>query len=155
MSMQSAITNVQPKSAAPAAPNRGRGRQPVVLKNGKLLSEARSEAKAALAASKTEYKAASATLKDVQRNEKKLSVASLKASSALAKTTAQTKWPSKDVQRATVAAAKQSAKDAAAAHKAASKAVADANKAVEKAKTGVTKAEAAQLKVEESKLSVH
>ena len=63
-----AVTNVTPirgnkagKTAAPVATTAPtRGRAPVVLKNGKLLADARNDAKIALVAAKTEAKARSA-----------------------------------------------------------------------------------------------
>lgn len=140
----SAVTTIRPT----------RGRKPIVLKNGKTLSEARSEAKDGIRVAKLVLKEAKAGLKSAQARVNGLLRQRNKDAKALLKAEAALEQSPKDAQlKAAVKAAKATCKDTDAQIKAASKDTAAAEKVVAKAEADVTKAQDAALKVEALKLN--
>lgn len=140
--VQSAIQNVNP-----AGP--GRGRAPVTLRGGKLLSEARAEAKQAHVDAKNGYKNAKAALKDADRNEKSAYATAARAEKELTKAKTGKPLPDKAQQKQRIADLTAAHKSANAAHKDAVKASSAALKAADKAQAAIVKAETARNKVEE------
>lgn len=130
----------------------GRGRQPVYLKNGQLLADARVQAKAAIAEAKTAFRETKIVVAEAARSVRMCtkSVAGMQKAlnNAIAKP-----LPVKQEQGILVAGQKANLKDLQAHLKVREKEYAAANKELVKADVVITKALIAQIKVEESKLS--
>ena len=144
----SAVTNVTPIGAGTSR----RGKAPLVLKGGKLWSEARDEAKAAVTAAKKAVADAVRYQKDTQKTldgwPKAIDKGNKNVSTAEA---ALAKEPKNPLLKQAVKEAKQAVKDFLTTQKAAAKANDGAIKAVEKAKAALQKAEANLAKVEAQK----
>ena len=130
----------------------GRGRQPVYLKNGQLLADARVQVKAAIAEAKTAFRqvkiAVAASAHNVRLTNKSVTGVQKTLDGIIAKP-----LPMKAEQAALVASTKASLKGYQATAKEAAKVHASDNKELVKADVVITKALIAQIKVEESKLS--
>ena len=143
--VQTAVTDVKPS---------GRGKKPIILKGGKPLKEARTEAAAGIKAAKLVLKEARSELKSAERSVSAAKKAEAKQTKHLTNVEAVlAKTPKDGLAKDAVKSAKAAVKAAQSDIKTATKAVATAEKVVEKAVAGVTKAEAAKLKVEEAKLA--
>lgn len=144
------------KAVAPAteaAPKRGRGQPPKLLKNGQTYAEAKKAATAKVVAAKQEK----AKLKDAHKMQLKhaseLNRALVKANRDLAAAEKLlAKSPKDALAKEAVKHAKAHVKDVNASIKAQAKNVAAAIKAVDKAHNAYEAATAAKLKVEEQKL---
>jgi hypothetical protein len=167
--VETAVTSVTPASksrrpsrldTAPAAAintpapalHARKGRAPLVLKGGKLWSEARDEAKQAVAVAKAALRDAKAALAGAEKALAGALRTAEKGAKSVSKTSEALAKAPKD------AALKQAAKDAVTVSKMdannvkqAQKIRDAANKAVEKANAGVTKANEALAKVEAAK----
>lgn len=167
MSVNTAVTDVMPrgkKAAAPArgtsvqapagavvAPRAGRGRQPEMIKLGKVtlpLADARSDAKKAIGEAKANVKSAKAVLKDAEGKVKVTNKVIEGARKDLAKHEASLAKAPKDPDL------KQFVKNGKGAIKDFEKQLKADNKAVDAAKKAVDKAEVALKKAEDHAASV-
>lgn len=159
MTIETAVTSVAPRTG------RGRGRAPIILKGGKPYAQARDEAKAGVAAAKSEVRNATTVLKAAEKAENTAAAVHQKALTAQGKAQAAFDAPpnskatkehvtaAKAATKTALANAKQAVKDTAAAFKTAQKNTDALRKNLERAKAALGKAEADVVKVEEQKLA--
>ncbi|GAC1659615.1 MAG: hypothetical protein NVS9B12_13170 [Vulcanimicrobiaceae bacterium] len=133
--VQSAIQSVKP-----------RGRQPVKLKNGKMLADARREATQAWVAARAGVKAARSALRELGVKERSATKAQVKAESAVTKATGK-------VAKDTLAILKNTAKEAAITTKNIGKQIKTAHADLDKALKALAKADAVKVNIENERLA--
>lgn len=156
--VNTAVTSVtpdgKPVAKAPAAKKARKGRPALKLKNGKLYSEAKAEAKADIITAKRAKATAKADVKALERQVNGLVRDGVRQEKSLAKLEATlAKDPKNAELKALVKAAKADLKENAKLVKAKQREVATAQKFVVKSSAAYDKAHAALLKVEEAKLA--